>query len=258
MNSRNSTRFSRRNFIKHITISAAGIALGSAAVPRLLAGIPKNLRPAQTKKKGRYVAVVDLSKCNGCGKCTEGCIAYHHLPRGMEWIKIFKIQDEAGEYYLPRLCMQCQENTPCVNVCPVGAAFMREDGVVLIDSTICIGCRFCMAACPYSARYFNWQEPDQSPIVFQHKYSPEEPWPHTRGTTAKCDFCTERLSKGQLPACASSCPEGALYFGDRYDDVVTNGRETLSFKGLIKKGGYRVLEEIGTEPNVWYLPPERH
>ena len=258
MSRRGSSKLTRRSFVKLLAFAASSLTLSATGASYALGAIPRSLRPAPTKEPGKYVAVVDLSKCNGCGKCTEGCIAYHDLPIGMEWIKIFKIKDAAGEYSLPRLCMQCQGNTPCVNVCPVGAAFMREDGVVLIDSQRCIGCRFCMAACPYSARFFNWQEPDHSPITFQHEYSPEEPWPQSRGTTAKCDFCTEKLSVGQLPACASSCPTGALYFGDQYEDTVTNGRETVSFKSLIKqKGGYRILEELGTEPNVWYLPPRR-
>lgn len=248
---------SRRKVLKLFALAAVGVATASSLSSSVL-GVPVTDRPAPTKRRGRYVMVIDLSKCNGCGECTEACITYHHLDKGQEFIKVFKMKDALGsEYFLPRPCMMCQ-NPPCVNVCPVGAAYIREDGIVLIDHERCIGCRFCMAACPYSARYFNWGEPDQSPIVFKHQPNDEEPWPHLKGTTEKCDFCPERLREGKLPVCASSCPQKALYFGDRFEDVVTNGEETVKFTELIRKsGGFRYMEGLGTDPSVYYLPPRR-
>ncbi len=206
----------------------------------------------------RWVMVIDLAKCDGCKDCTAACTAMHFVPPGQEWIKVFENRDNqiAGAYWFPRPCMQC-DNTPCAKVCPVGATMKREDGIVLIDQDRCIGCRYCIAACPYSSRFFNWSEPPHTPEELARPYSVEWNYPHRKGVVEKCIFCPELSREGKLPACASACEMGAIYFGDQLEDVVTNhAGETVSFTQLVReKGGFRYMEELGTEPRVWYLPP---
>jgi len=137
----------------------------------------------------------------------------------------------------------------------VDATFKRQDGVVLVDSDRCIGCRFCMAACPYSARVFNWGHP--APSGSKEPYSPEKGYPRKVGTVEKCDFCPEQLANGVLPACATVCDMGALFLGDEIEDAVTNSKgQTFRLSTLLKdRGAYRHLEELGTSPRVYYLPP---
>lgn len=219
---------------------------------------PTDFRAVADDRK-QWVMVIDLARCDGCGECTKGCSREHFVPKGMEWIKVFKVEDELGaQYYLPRPCMHC-ENAPCVKVCPVGATFRRDDGVILIDHDRCIGCRYCMAACPYNARSFNWAEPAHTLEELQHPYSIEEPWPHRVGTVDKCMFCAHYAKVGKLPACARACTaemgDGAIFFGDMREDAVSNGVETLPLaKTLRERGGFRFKEELGTRPRVWYLP----
>ena len=144
-------------------------------------------------------------------------------------------------YWEPTTCMHCDE-PPCVKVCPVDATFKRQDGIVLIDSDRCIGCRFCMAACPYSTRVFNWQEPVLEEEVASKPYSCETSMPQKTGTVGKCDFCPDMTRKGELPHCVSACPNGVFFFGDENEDSVTNGAETFRFSELIKeKAGYRLV-----------------
>jgi Fe-S-cluster-containing dehydrogenase component len=214
--------------------------------------------PAAAPGKHRWVMVIDLAKCDGCKECTAACRAMHFVPPNQEWIKVFENRENkvAGAYWFPRPCMQC-DNSPCAKVCPVGATFKREDGVVLIDQDRCIGCRYCIAACPYGSRSFNWAEPPHTPEELAHQYSPEMNVPHRRGVVEKCIFCPTLTREGKLPACASACEMNAIYFGDQAEDVVSNhSGEIVSFSHLIReKGGFRFMQELGTEPRVWYLPP---
>jgi molybdopterin-containing oxidoreductase family iron-sulfur binding subunit len=187
--------------------------------------------------------------------CTQVCNHVHLVPKDQAWIKVYQPEKQGGgSYFLPRICMQC-ENAPCVNVCPVGASYRNPEGVVLIDHRLCVGCRLCMAACPYSARYFNWGEPENPPGASEDRYMPEFPIPHRRGTPEKCMLCAHRTGEGQIPACAQGCPMKALYLGDLVQDVATNGVEVrkLSY-WLAETGAYRLLEELGTRPRVWYIP----
>lgn len=204
-----------------------------------------------------YVMVIDLAKCRNARKCVEKCQKMHHLPSTDEWMKVFLMQDseDTASYWFPKPCFHC-DSPPCVNVCPVGATFKRQDGIVLIDNERCIGCKFCMTACPYSSRVFNWKEPVISEGVSEQDYSPETSIPQKIGTVGKCDFCPDMAEKGILPACITACPNGVLYYGDKNEDVVTNGEETLLFSELIyQRAGYRYMEELGTRPSVYYLPP---
>ncbi len=151
--------------------------------------------------------------------------------------------------------MHCDE-PPCVKVCPVDATFKRQDGIVLIDSDRCIGCRFCMAACPYSTRVFNWESPALPENIASKPYSAETSVPQKIGTVGKCDFCPDMARKNILPHCVNACPNGVFFFGDMNEDSVTNGTETFRFSELIRdKAGYRLMDDLGTKPRVYYLPP---
>lgn len=205
----------------------------------------------------KFVMVIDLSRCKNAKRCQEGCRKMHNLPQDVNWLKVLKMQDseDTAPYWMPSLCLHC-DNPPCVKVCPVDATYKRSDGLVLIDNVRCIGCRFCMAACPYSARSFNWSKPKHSEELENTDYSPEKSIPRKIGTVEKCDFCADSLRNGELPHCVKSCPNGVYYMGDIYEDAVSNGAETVRFSELIReKAGYRLFEDLGTEPIVYYLPP---
>lgn len=204
----------------------------------------------------KFVMVIDLAKCKNARKCVTACQKMHHRPEDMEWlqVKLMKDNDQAAPYWFPKTCYHC-DNPPCVKVCPVDATFKRSDGLVLIDNDRCIGCKFCMAACPYSTRVFNWEEPEFENLVGMCS-APETSMPGKIGTVEKCDFCPDMAREGLLPDCVTACPNGVFYFGDQNEDVVTNGEETIRFSELInERAGYRYAEDLGTQPRVWYLPP---
>ena len=206
----------------------------------------------------RFVMVVDLSRCKNARKCVSACQKWHYRPEETEWltVKLMKDSDKAAPYWFPKQCFHC-DNPPCVKVCPVDATFKRDDGLVLIDNERCIGCKFCMAACPYSTRVFNWEEPEMPIDIKNLQYSPETGVPAKLGTVEKCDFCPDRSREGLLPPCVEACPNGVFYFGDENEDTVSNGDETVSFSQLIKdRAAYRFMEDLGTKPRVYYLPPK--
>lgn len=204
----------------------------------------------------KFVMVIDLGRCSNAGKCTESCQRGHDLSADQNWMKVLlmKNNEETDPYWFPKPCFHC-DNPPCVKVCPVDATYKRQDGIVLVDNERCIGCKFCMSACPYSARIFNWEhlpEHEKTDVP----YSPETSVPGQVGTIGKCDFCPDLSREGKLPYCVSGCPNGAIYFGDANEDAVSNGTETVRFRQLLSdRSGYRHLEELGTEPRVYYLPP---
>ncbi len=207
----------------------------------------------------KFVMVVDLAKCRNAKKCQSSCNKNHYITGDNAWIKIYKMQDseKSAPYWQPTLCQHCDEPA-CVKVCPVDATFKRKDGIVLIDNNRCIGCRFCMAACPYSVRVFNWSEPWQGDAAEQTEYSPDYAGvPSQKGTVDKCDFCPHMIDKGELPHCVSACPNDVFSFGDMYEDTVTNGSgQSFKLSKLLKeRAGYRLMESLGTQPSVYYLPP---
>ncbi len=240
---------SRRSFIGKVFIAAGAVTLGTKTV-----AFADDVMATDNEDAPQWAMVIDLERCDGCKMCTTAC-QETHFTGDQEWIKVFEVKDEAGNtVFLPRPCMQC-ENAPCLNVCPVGATFRNENGTVLIDHELCIGCRFCMAACPYDARSFNWSEPENPPGATFAKYSPEFPVPHRKGTVDKCMFCAHNAMNGQLPACASACSMSAIWFGDLKADIATNGLETVQLSWLLsERNAYRLKEELGTSPRVWYLP----
>ena len=206
----------------------------------------------------KFVMVVDLAKCKNARKCMKACQSAHQLKPEQHHINVLEIDDpkSGANYYMPKLCNHC-DNPPCVTVCPVDATFKRKDGLVLIDNERCIGCRFCIAACPYSARSFNWTEPRDAEEYKDVTYNMEKNVPQKKGTVTKCVFSADRLREGKLPSCVSACPNGVYYFGDANEDLVTNGttKETFRLSKLLNdNAAYTLMPELGTEPNVYYLP----
>lgn len=222
-----------------------------------------NVREGMPNRK--FVMVIDLAKCKNALKCQVACNKHHYITGEHAWLKVYKMQEDndTAPYWMPTTCMHC-DHPACVTVCPVDATFKRRDGLVLIDNERCIGCRFCMAACPYSTRVFNWEEPNQGEITMnmqmehqtEHNSVEFAGMPSIKGTVDKCDFCPHSIKENQLPHCVTACPNGVFYFGDKYEDTVTNGEETLRLSKLLKdKSGYRLMEGLGTKPSVFYLPP---
>jgi len=209
----------------------------------------------------RWIMVIDLRKCVGCMACTVGCIAENHLPPGVVYRPV--LEEEIGEYphvtrrFTPRPCMQC-DAPPCVPVCPTKATYKRPDGIVEINYDQCIGCRYCITACPYSARTFDFGEnySDGTPErqAYETSPSPEygKKWDRTKGKSPvgnvrKCQFCLHRLNVGMLPTCVTTCIGVATYFGD------ANDSESLVAELMGKPNVMRLKEEMGTQPKVFYL-----
>lgn len=200
--------------------------------------------------------VIDLAKCTACQACTTACRSENNLPEGIFWHHVIPLVN--GKYpnikaeLIPRPCMHC-ENAPCVQVCPVKATYKREDGLVLIDYDKCIGCKYCLIACPYGARYSSDRKPflkTSSNGHYANKspyYNPEVRIP-PKGVVEKCTFCLHRIGKGNFtPACVEACPAVARYFGDLDDP-------NSQVSKLISTGpSFRLREELGTKPQVYYL-----
>lgn len=293
MSTRKKSNKSRREFLRNFSAVGAG-AVSSAA---LLSGcspqksgngekvkllnhnnelveVDKNLLKSTTKErnesyllsKGRqgmpdrkFVMVVDLGKCKNARKCMTACQSEHQLRPEQHHINVLQMEDEVNgsTYYLPKPCQHC-DNPSCVSVCPVDATFKRADGIVLVDNERCIGCRFCIAACPYSARTFNWTEPKDAEKYKDVPYDMEKNVPQKKGTVTKCAFSADRIREGKLPYCVSACPNGVYYFGDSNEDLVTNGttKKTVRLSTLLEENAaYTLMPELGTMPSVYYLPP---
>jgi len=259
---KNKKELTRRDFLK-ISGGVVGLAIMSTPIIETYRRFRQVTSKQKTANKTsrQWCMVIDLSKCEGCvtigqpPQCTQACIKMHFVPNGQKWIEVYKIILLGGwSYYMPTPCFQC-ENAPCVKVCPVKATYHNEEGIVLIDHTRCIGCRLCIAACPYQRRFFNWGTPSLAPEAFFAQYSPEFPVPAKRGTVIKCMFCAHLLKAGKLPGCVAGCPMKALYMGDFNSNMASNGVEIVQLsKFLDENSAYRYKEELGTQPRVWYLP----
>ena len=256
---------SRRGFLVRLGVGAGAAVAASGFVPIHFdtTASSQTTAASATKRLRRWSMVIDLRRCDGCQangtppQCTEACIQGHFAPEPMEWIQVFEAPLDAGgkaTQFIPTPCQQCQ-NPPCVNVCPVAATYSTPEGTVLIDQQRCIGCRLCMEACPYDRRFFNWGNAPQPPEAMFMDYSAEHQTPAIRGTVMKCDFCPDMARAGRLPYCAQGCPNNAIYYGDLEEDVATNGVEVVKLsKFLADHTGYRLKEELGTEPRVHYIP----
>ena len=260
-----SKRISRRQALGALA-SAVALATTPAWVskgrlPTVGGSQPRRAHPGHKSVNRQWAMVIDLRKCEGCvtidkpPQCTEACQKDHGLSEGQTWIKVFEQPLPGGHYFfMPRPCMHC-ENAPCLNVCPVDATYRDETGNILVDQDRCIGCRLCMAACPYGARYFNWGDPPAAPASPSAQRSPDYPVPQRRGTVGKCMFCAHKTESGGLPACAEGCPMKAIYFGDLLEDVASNGSETVQLSRFLDDNtAFRYKEELGTRPRVWYIP----
>jgi molybdopterin-containing oxidoreductase family iron-sulfur binding subunit len=202
-------------------------------------------KPVRVEATGPYDGVVfayalDISRCIGCRRCVYACVDENNQSRDPEihWIRVLEFEREhairdidpeegnpfydhelvpdAGKLYLPVACQQC-ENPPCVTACPTQATWQDPDGIVVIDYDWCIGCRYCMAACPYGARHFNWTEPEIPPEEMNPATHILGNRPRPHGVVEKCTFCIQRTRKGRYPACVEICPVGARKFGNMLD-----------------------------------------
>lgn len=198
--------------------------------------------------------VIDLKRCTGCTTCANACKMQNNVPMGMLWNRVLTEGGEeydtaAGVYpnvqksFLPIACQHC-ENAPCVKACPVGATYKDELGRVLINYDRCIGCRYCMAACPYNARVFNWQESVREPGF---NYGDKNVPVRKVGVMEKCTMCKERTDIGLEPMCVKCCPARARKFGD------LNDPESEVSRLIRERNGQQLLPEKGTKPQVYYL-----
>jgi len=200
----------------------------------------------------RYGMVIDLQRCIGCNACTLACKQEHGTQPGIFWGRV--LISESGRYpnarqeYQPILCMHCAD-APCVDVCPTGATQKLENGIVTVDQEKCIGCRYCMASCPFNARFFKFGgSQEYYPGKGLTPYELANANLHVEGTVEKCNFCAERLEEGKLPACVQVCPAKARFFGD-LDDPNSEVSQLIA-----SRGGYQLHPEVGTDPSVYYLP----
>ncbi|MDD5167273.1 MAG: 4Fe-4S dicluster domain-containing protein [Syntrophales bacterium] len=249
---------SRRDFLKIAGFSTLGLLLPETGLIKTAgAAIPSGTQALRGK---RWAMAVIPSKCPAdCKDCIQACHSVHNVPdlkspkEEIKWIwqtdfaHAFPgetypyMQQSVRQMRLPVLCNQCA-NPPCVRVCPTKATFQRPDGIVMMDYHRCIGCRFCMAACPYGARSMNYRDPRP----FIAKMNPEYPT-RTKGVVEKCHFCEERLVRGLLPACVVACKEKALIFGD-----LDNPGSDVSL--IIQKHiPLRRRAHLGSEPQVYYI-----
>ncbi len=242
----------------------SGIGLLGAAGEKVVRAAGAAGETAQPSGKVKRLGmVVDLQKCRqeaGCKDCIQACNKAHNIPQisnpehAIKWIwnepfeTVFPTQqtDYIKQTYaghpIPLMCNHCA-NPPCTRVCPTQATWKREsDGIVMMDWHRCIGCRYCMAACPYGSRSFNWQDPRPAIAAI----NPDFPT-RTMGVVEKCNFCEERLGRGEQPACVASCPEKALVFGDLMDP------ESEPRKLLRERFALQREPELGTGPSIFYL-----
>jgi molybdopterin-containing oxidoreductase family iron-sulfur binding subunit len=209
---------------------------------------------------------LNISKCKGVRKCVEACVAENNTDRdsSMQYIRVLELDHgdmnlnradhyyeaetvpRPGKFYLPVQCMQC-DNPPCVKACPVEATWQEPDGITVVDYDWCIGCRYCMAACPYWARHFNWNEPTLPAEALNTDIHFLGNRPRPRGVVEKCTFCIQRSRKGRQPACVEACPTGARIFGNLLDPN-SDIRYVLENKTV-----FRLKEDLGTEPKFWYF-----
>ena len=214
-----------------------------------------------------FAYALDLSRCIGCRRCVYACVEENNQSRDpqVHWIRVFEMEKgkgvdfseadpyyappevpEDGHFYVPVQCQQCR-NAPCTKVCPTGATWTEPDGIVVVDYDWCIGCRYCMAACPYGARHFNWGKPAIPTDALNTKTHVLGNRPRPQGVVEKCTFCIQRTRDGRYPACAEACPVGARKFGNLLDP-------DSEIRYIIEHKRVLVLkEELNTVPRFFYF-----
>ena len=231
----------RRGFL----LGGAGLAatmLAPGVTLYAMSGEAHAAGPASSKI--RWGMLIDVSKCeDGCTGCVNACSAAYgwkntgHPATDPQWIRKVSVNDpKSGAHYsLPVMCQHCG-NAPCVDVCPTGASFKRADGIVLVDRHICIGCRYCMMACPYKARSFVHEElTDQMPDA-----------PRGKGTVEACTMCALRLDEGKVPHCVEACKSGAILVGDLNDAGSDIAKRVAAYRTT------RIREDLGCDTGVYY------
>jgi Fe-S-cluster-containing dehydrogenase component len=213
----------------------------------------------------RWGMVVDLSSCVRCFACVAACRIEHYLPMGITWPKLVAMETGGDTPIISTYSVRCNQckDAPCVDVCPTGATTRREDGIVTVDQNKCVGCRYCVVACPYQNRTFLSKDKDQG-FFPDNGLTPFEKegkklYKHQLGTTEKCNFCVERIDAGlakglkpgvdreATPACVNTCPARALTFGDLDDPNSEVSR-------LIREhGGFQLHPEYNTDPSVYFI-----
>jgi molybdopterin-containing oxidoreductase family iron-sulfur binding subunit len=246
-----------------------------------IAKIIKRLEAQYTQKYGKPFSVsakepipgtffgygLDISRCIGCRQCVYACVEENNQSRDpqIHYIQVLEMEKEKGidfihadmyydheevpnegHFYLPVACQQC-DNPPCVKSCPVGATWIEPDGIVVVDYDWCIGCRTCMAACPYDARQFNWGKPN----LPAEDANPDTHFlgnrPRDKGVVEKCTFCIQRVREGRYPACVEACPVGARKFGNLLD-------EGSEIRYILENKRVLILkEELNTQPKFYYF-----
>ena len=266
--SKNAPLLTRRDGLKIIGATAATAALTQLVISGpfssdAVQGIGQETHGGHgdESSENQWHMVIDLSKCIGCGYCVRACQATNDVPdEEMRWNIVFPERTEVGlDFYMNRPCQHC-DAAPCTRVCPVGATWVRPDGIVAMDYDRCIGCRYCQVACPYDVRRFNWKvSEDENPYVPQWGTPEIERRP--RGVVEKCTFCVQRIDRGlsqgltpgvdmaATPACVNACPVGARVFGNIIDE------ESPVSKYLKEQETFRLREEWGTQPKVHYVRP---
>lgn len=207
--------------------------------------------------------LIDQERCIGCWTCAVICKMENNVGLGNWWNRI--LSNGHSEYgdtpnigldgqpeliYQPTACMHC-ENAPCVKACPTGATYKRDDGVTAQNFKKCIGCRACMAACPYNVRVFNWGPPKQIPSFEDDHIGDARVPSRPKGVVEKCTFCQEKIDHGEEPACVTGCPAEARIFGD------LNDTDSDITRLIRERGAKPLLEDLGTKPTVYYAPPRR-
>jgi Fe-S-cluster-containing dehydrogenase component len=272
----NDTFLTRREFITMMTGLGASFAVAAALsevqplrelIERELAlDLPEAVDDQEAhghvpSGRHRWGMVIDLSKCIGCQYCVYACQAVNDVPDEMRWNAYLTDETANGDiFHMTRPCLHCQD-APCVAVCPVQATYVRDDGIVIMDYDKCIGCRYCQVACPYDARNFNWEQRIES-SGYQDEWGSAEVDIRPRGVPEKCTFCVHRIDRGlpnglvpgidaaATPACVNICPVEARYFGDLNDPNSPVSRQ------IAANPTFRLREDLGTEPNVYYIPPK--
>lgn len=242
----------RRDFVKLFSGAVMTGASGLYAFRFLTSSFLKGMEKNEELMGRKWGMVIDLTKCpEDCTACLGACraennVAFHNDNRwDIHWIRKVELENTTGTVTKHKsvvlLCNHC-DNPPCAQVCPVQATYKREDGIVIVDHHRCIGCRYCMIACPYNARSFNFKD--------QEHWTNEDHPKRSHGVAESCNLCAHRLDVGKPPACVEACHSnggGALYVGDLNSpgSVVSDLITTNSVK--------RIREDLGTEPKVYYI-----